>query len=148
MDRVDSFTLSPKRLLALGDMPSTSQKSDPFKKQTVALHPLLTGDRSIRRRAQTATWTAAVDSLYIHKSTSITNSKSSRFQALPDRGSSAGQRLDGHDLGASSPAVASHPPARVAESNRSRDARPDWTRIVNEVHLVFPNRLPRNWGRR
>lgn len=36
----------------------------------------------------------------------------------------------------------------IDRRNRSKGARPDWTRIVSELHLVFPNRLPRDWGRR
>ena len=36
----------------------------------------------------------------------------------------------------------------IDHRNRSKGTRPDWTRIVSELHLVFPNRLPRDWGRR
>jgi Transposase and inactivated derivatives len=36
----------------------------------------------------------------------------------------------------------------IDRRNRSKSARPDWTRIVGELHLTFPNRLPRDWGRR
>lgn len=34
---------------------------------------------------------------------------------------------------------------RIDERSRTR-TRPDWTRIVRELEIHFPNRLPENWG--
>ena len=104
MDRVDSFTLPPKGVWALGECRRRLKRANRSKKRTVALHPLLTSVRSIRRRAQTETRTAVVASFYLHKSAFITNSGSSRFQASPDRGRAPGRGSTGM--------TSVHPPRR------------------------------------
>jgi transposase-like protein len=37
---------------------------------------------------------------------------------------------------------------RIHERSIARTTRPDWPRIVGELHLLFPGVLPENWGRR
>jgi transposase-like protein len=37
---------------------------------------------------------------------------------------------------------------RIHERSMARATRPDWPRIIDELHLVFAGKLPENWGRR
>jgi putative transposase len=37
---------------------------------------------------------------------------------------------------------------RIHERSIARSPRPDWIRMVAELHVAFPGKLPENWGRR